>query len=64
MWCSQAKLSNVRVSNRGWVFKSVDYKDTTYPEITRIRGFELEKLEQFSVAFDQPGLCLIQNVSL
>ncbi|KAG0569063.1 hypothetical protein KC19_6G063000 [Ceratodon purpureus] len=61
---SEAKLSNVRVQNKGWSFKSVDYKDTTYPEVTRIRGFELEKLEQCSIAFDQPGSCLIQNVSL
>lgn len=64
MWCLQAKLSSVRVQNRGWTFKSLDYKDTTYPEVSRIRGFELEKLEQCSVAFDQPGSCLIQNVSL
>jgi hypothetical protein len=60
----QGKLSSVRVRNRGWSFKPLDYKDTSYPEVSRIRGFELEKLEQCSVAFDQPGLCLIQNVSL
>ncbi|XP_024394251.1 UDP-sugar pyrophosphorylase [Physcomitrium patens] len=61
---TEAKLSNVRVRNRGWSFKPLDYKDTTYPEVTRIRGFEIEKLEKSCISFDQPGSCLVQNVSL
>jgi len=44
----------------------VDYKDTSFPEIYRIRGFEIspEKQEACIVVFDQPGLCQLQNVSL
>lgn len=37
------------VQNKGWAFKNVDYKDNTFPEESRIRGFVIEKLEQLEM---------------
>lgn len=62
----QVKISGLRVGNRGWNFAPVHYKDTTYPEVYRIRGYEMssEKQEECVLVFDEPGLCQIQNVSM
>ncbi|KAJ4754714.1 UDP-sugar pyrophosphorylase [Rhynchospora pubera] len=45
---AEVKLSGV-VLNKGWSLEHVDYKDNSFPEEIRIRGFKIEKVEQFEV---------------
>ncbi|CAM6129903.1 unnamed protein product [Calypogeia fissa] len=61
---SQAKISALRVANDGWDLVPVDYTDKAFREEIRIRGFELDRLGQQVIFFDQPGECCIQNVSM
>ncbi|KAH9573986.1 hypothetical protein CY35_01G030700 [Sphagnum magellanicum] len=61
---AQVRLSQLRVENAGWELKSVDNKDENYPEVTRMRGFRIEKVDQCIAVFDKGGACCISNVSL
>lgn len=60
----QAKISSVRVSNDGWDIVPVDYTDKMFREEIRIRGFELDRLGQQAIFFDEPGDGCIRNVSM
>ena len=54
-----SSFSQVRVEgsvqNKGWVLENVDYKDTSYPEEIRIRGFKINRIEQLEGNFREPG---------
>ncbi|KNA12672.1 hypothetical protein SOVF_123710 [Spinacia oleracea] len=41
--------------NTGWILENVDYKDSSYPEEIRIRGFRINKVEQLEGNFREPG---------
>ncbi|OIW14508.1 hypothetical protein TanjilG_12101 [Lupinus angustifolius] len=43
------------VKNNGWSIENVDYKDTSEPEVLRIRGFKLNKVEQQEAKYTEPG---------
>ncbi|KAK1271620.1 UDP-sugar pyrophosphorylase [Acorus gramineus] len=43
------------VQNKGWTLKRVDHKDNSIPEEVRIRGFEIEKVEQLEINYTEPG---------
>ncbi|KAK1280614.1 UDP-sugar pyrophosphorylase [Acorus gramineus] len=43
------------VQNKGWTLKRIDHKDTSIPEEVRIRGFEIEKVEQLEINYTEPG---------
>ncbi|KAM7514790.1 hypothetical protein LguiA_004373 [Lonicera macranthoides] len=43
------------VQNKGWTTESVDYKDKSVAEISRIRGFRINKVEQLEKTFGEPG---------
>lgn len=43
------------VQNKGWVLEHIDYKDTSIPEKTRIRGFRIQKIEQLELNYTEPG---------
>ncbi|KAG0492377.1 hypothetical protein HPP92_005775 [Vanilla planifolia] len=43
------------IQNEGWVVKPIDYKDFSFAEQNRIRGFVIEKLEQFELNYSEPG---------
>lgn len=43
------------VQNKGWVLENVDYKDTSYPEEIRTRGFKINRIEQLEGNFHEPG---------
>lgn len=43
------------VQNKGWNLKHIDYKDASFLEETRIRGFEVDKLEQLELNYNEPG---------
>ena len=43
------------VQNKGWTIESVDYKDTSVPEVLRIRGFKFNKIEQLEKNYSEPG---------
>ncbi|XP_014502085.1 UDP-sugar pyrophosphorylase 1 [Vigna radiata var. radiata] len=43
------------VQNKGWILETVDYKDTTEPEVLRIRGFKFNKTEQLETKYSEPG---------
>lgn len=43
------------VQNKGWTIESVDYKDTSFPEEIRIRGFKFNKIEQLEGNYTEPG---------
>ncbi|KAG0485257.1 hypothetical protein HPP92_009336 [Vanilla planifolia] len=43
------------VQNKGWVLKPIDYKDSSFPEESRIRGFVIEKIEQLKMNYNEPG---------
>ncbi|WVZ20644.1 hypothetical protein V8G54_007966 [Vigna mungo] len=43
------------VQNNGWILETVDYKDTTEPEVLRIRGFKFNKTEQLETKYSEPG---------
>ena len=60
----QARLSHLRVQNKGWGISPVDHKQQNFPEITRIRGFHIEKHDQRVLVFDKGGPCCVDNVSL
>lgn len=64
---AEVKLSNVRVSNRGWSFEpSDDNVRSLNDENYAIRGFDIsdEKFDESILTFNQPGLCLLQNLSI
>lgn len=43
------------VQNKGWKIENVDYKDTSFPEEVRIRGFRFDKVEQLEKTYTEPG---------
>lgn len=43
------------VQNKGWILKHIDYKDSSYPEELRIRGFTIDKVEQLEANYTEPG---------
>uniref|UniRef100_A0A7N0ZZ65 UTP-monosaccharide-1-phosphate uridylyltransferase n=2 Tax=Kalanchoe fedtschenkoi TaxID=63787 RepID=A0A7N0ZZ65_KALFE len=43
------------IQNKGWTLEKVDYKDASFPEEIRIRGFRINKVEQLEATYDQPG---------
>lgn len=43
------------VQNKGWVLENVHYKETSYPEEIRIRGFKINRIEQLEGNFREPG---------
>ncbi|KAJ8459269.1 hypothetical protein OPV22_032195 [Ensete ventricosum] len=43
------------VQNKGWVLEHIDYKDTSIPEKTGIRGFRIQKIEQLELNYTEPG---------
>ncbi|CAJ1974286.1 unnamed protein product [Sphenostylis stenocarpa] len=43
------------VQNNGWILETVDYKDSTEPEVLRIRGFKFNKTEQLEAKYSEPG---------
>nr|KYP70005.1 UDP-sugar pyrophosphorylase 1 [Cajanus cajan] len=43
------------VQNKGWILETVDYKDTSVPEVLRIRGFKFNKIEQLETKYSEPG---------
>lgn len=60
---AEVKLSNVRVSNKGWSFEPLEsLSDENYA----IRGFDIspEKYDESILFFNQPGLCLLQNLEI
>ncbi|PKA49520.1 UDP-sugar pyrophosphorylase [Apostasia shenzhenica] len=51
---AEVKLTG-SIPNKGWVLKVIDYKDSSHPEESRIRGFVIEKLEQLELNYNEPG---------
>lgn len=47
------------VKNQGWILKHIDYKDESYPEELRIRGFIIEKIEQLEMNYTEPGTFVV-----
>ncbi|XP_028757580.1 UDP-sugar pyrophosphorylase [Neltuma alba] len=43
------------VQNKGWTLETVDFKDASQPEVTRIRGFKINKIEQLEKNYSEPG---------
>ncbi|KAK4276699.1 hypothetical protein QN277_014818 [Acacia crassicarpa] len=43
------------VQNKGWTLETVDFKDTSEPEVLRIRGFKMNKIEQLEKKYSEPG---------
>ncbi|XP_058753226.1 UDP-sugar pyrophospharylase-like [Vicia villosa] len=43
------------VQNNGWTLQPVDYKDSSEPEVLRIRGFKFNKVEQVEAKYSEPG---------
>ena len=43
------------LQNKGWILKHVDYKDRSFPEEMRIRGFIIDKVEQLEMNYTEPG---------
>ncbi|CAJ2667661.1 unnamed protein product [Trifolium pratense] len=43
------------VQNKGWTIEPVDYKDSSEPEVLRIRGFKFNKVEQVEEKYSEPG---------
>lgn len=43
------------VQNNGWALEPVDYKDSSEPEVLRIRGFKFNKVEQVEKKYSEPG---------
>ncbi|XP_021896375.1 UDP-sugar pyrophosphorylase [Carica papaya] len=43
------------VHNKGWILEKVDYKDTSFPEEIRIRGFRFNKIEQVEENYSEAG---------
>ncbi|CAK8567416.1 unnamed protein product [Lathyrus sativus] len=43
------------VQNKGWALELVDYKDSSEPEVLRIRGFKFNKVEQAEEKYSKPG---------
>ncbi|XP_022768068.1 UDP-sugar pyrophosphorylase-like isoform X4 [Durio zibethinus] len=43
------------IQNKGWLLESIDYKDIAIPEELRIRGFQINKLEQLEETYVEPG---------
>ncbi|KAL2894012.1 UDP-sugar pyrophosphorylase [Bienertia sinuspersici] len=43
------------VQNSGWMLEDIDHKDTSMPEEIRIRGFRINKVEQFERNFHEHG---------
>lgn len=55
----QVKIAQLTVQNKGWRFEPVDRSDVGAPEVIRIRGFNIRKLEQRVITFDKPGDYLV-----
>lgn len=43
------------VQNKGWTIEPIDYKDSSEPEVLRIRGFKFNKVEQVEENYSKPG---------
>ncbi|KAM0943252.1 putative nucleotidyltransferase [Dioscorea sansibarensis] len=43
------------VQNKGWLLEKVDFKDSSLPQETRMRGFKIQKVEQLEVNYPEPG---------
>ncbi|KAK2390414.1 UTP-monosaccharide-1-phosphate uridylyltransferase [Trifolium repens] len=43
------------VQNNGWTIEPIDYKDSSEPEVLRIRGFKFNKVEQVEEKYSAPG---------
>ncbi|XP_027361710.1 UDP-sugar pyrophosphorylase 1 [Abrus precatorius] len=43
------------VQNKGWSIETVDHKDASEPEVSRIRGFKFNKVEQLETKYSEPG---------
>ncbi|KAJ6837855.1 UDP-sugar pyrophosphorylase isoform X2 [Iris pallida] len=43
------------VKNKGWILKHIDYKDCSFPEEIRIRGFTIDKVDQLELNYTEPG---------
>jgi UDP-sugar pyrophosphorylase len=50
----QVKVSG-SVQNNGWTIEPIDYKDSSEPEVLRIRGFKFNKVEQVEEKYSAPG---------
>ncbi|RDX88972.1 UDP-sugar pyrophosphorylase 1 [Mucuna pruriens] len=48
------------VRNNGWTLETVDYKNTSEPEVLRIRGFKFNKIEQLEKKYTEPGKFLLK----
>jgi len=51
----KVRVKSLKVSNKGWVFEKIDASDRTLPEVLRIRGYTLEKVECDERVFDTAG---------
>lgn len=51
---AEVKVSG-SVQNKGWTIEPVDYKDSSEPEVLRIRGFKFNKVEQVEEKYSKPG---------
>ncbi|ONK79525.1 uncharacterized protein A4U43_C01F7240 [Asparagus officinalis] len=51
---AEVKLTG-SVQNKGWILKHIDYKDSSFPEEMRIRGFIIDKVEQLVMNYTEPG---------
>ncbi|XP_039120269.1 UDP-sugar pyrophosphorylase [Dioscorea cayenensis subsp. rotundata] len=43
------------VQNKGWLLEKIDFKDSSLPQETRMRGFKIQKVEQLEVNYSEPG---------
>lgn len=43
------------VQNKGWTIEPIDYKNSSEPEVLRIRGFKFNKVEQVEENYSKPG---------
>ncbi|XP_077236450.1 UDP-sugar pyrophosphorylase-like isoform X1 [Tasmannia lanceolata] len=51
---AEVKVSGC-VQNKGWTLEPVDYKDSSYSEEVRMRGFRIEKADQSEMNYPEPG---------
>lgn len=51
---AEVKVSG-SVQNNGWTIEPIDYKDSSEPEVLRIRGFKFNKVEQVEEKYSAPG---------
>ncbi|KAH7674669.1 UTP--xylose-1-phosphate uridylyltransferase protein [Dioscorea alata] len=43
------------VQNKGWLLEKIDFKDSSLPQETRMRGFKIQKVEQLEENYSEPG---------